>query len=164
MRKTVQTLRFLLAAAGLALAAGCATTPEAVARDYPARPEVRAFIDGLAERHAFDRAALDEIFARDSAYSARIFIKPPKGPGEPGEVLVSGRSAERGDNEGMIDASVEGEPMEVAFNIRYLIDVLSVIQDERVVLESNGAAYPGVLRPENRDDFVHVIMPMSVTR
>lgn len=105
-----------------------------------------------------------EIFARDSAYSARIFIKPPKGPGEPGEVLVSGRSAERGDNEGMIDASVEGEPMEVAFNIRYLIDVLSVIQDERVVLESNGAAYPGVLRPENRDDFVHVIMPMSVTR
>ena len=114
--------------------------------------------------HAMVNPELAEIFARDSAYSARIFIKPPKGPGEPGEVLVSGRSAERGDNEGMIDASVEGEPMEVAFNIRYLIDVLSVIQDERVVLESNGAAYPGVLRPENRDDFVHVIMPMSVTR
>jgi DNA polymerase III sliding clamp (beta) subunit (PCNA family) len=33
-----------------------------------------------------------------------------------------------------------------------------------VVLESNGAANPGVLRPEGRDNFVHVIMPMSVNR
>jgi DNA polymerase III sliding clamp (beta) subunit (PCNA family) len=42
--------------------------------------------------------------------------------------------------------------------------VLRVINEERVVLESNGAANPGVIRPENRDDFVSVIMPMSVTR
>ena len=80
MRKTVQTLRFLLAGAGLALAAGCATTPEAVARDYPARPEVRAFIDGLAERHAFDRAALDEIFARVRRSDAAIRLMTPAPP------------------------------------------------------------------------------------
>ena len=66
-----------------------------------------------------------EIFARDSNYSARIFVAPAKGPGEPGEVTVIGKSAERGDNEGMIDAAVEGESLEVAFNIRYLIDVLN---------------------------------------
>jgi DNA polymerase III subunit beta len=105
-----------------------------------------------------------EIFARDNAYSGRLYVKPPKGPGEPGEVLVASKSAERGDNEGMIDASVEGEPLDISFNIKYLIDVLRVITDERVVLESNGAANPGVIRPENRDDFIHVIMPMSVTR
>jgi DNA polymerase III subunit beta len=105
-----------------------------------------------------------EIFARDSANSARIFVKPPTGPGEPGEVMVIGKSAERGDNEGMIDASVEGDALEAAFNVRYLIDVLSVIPDERVVLESNGPAHPGVVRPEGRDDFISVIMPMSVTR
>jgi DNA polymerase-3 subunit beta len=64
----------------------------------------------------------------------------------------------------MIDAAVEGESMEVAFNIKYLIDVLTVVPDERVVLESNGAAHPGVIRPEKRDDFVCVIMPMSITR
>jgi DNA polymerase III subunit beta len=105
-----------------------------------------------------------EIFARDSANSARLYVKPPKGPGEPGEVVVVGRSAERGDNEGILDASVEGEPLDVSFNIKYLIDVLRVINEERVVLESNGAANPGVIRPENRDDFVSVIMPMSITR
>ncbi len=105
-----------------------------------------------------------EIFARDSAYSAKLYVKPAPGPGEPGAVTIVGMSAERGDNEGMLDASVEGEALNISFNIRYLIDVLNVIDDERVVLESNGAANPGVIRPENRDDFVSVIMPMQVTR
>jgi DNA polymerase III subunit beta len=105
-----------------------------------------------------------EIFARDSAYSAKLRVKPASGPGEPGAVTIIGMSAERGDNEGMLDASVEGEELVISFNIRYLIDVLNVINDERVVLESNGAANPGVIRPENRDDFVSVIMPMQITR
>ncbi|MBA3873164.1 MAG: DNA polymerase III subunit beta [Chloroflexota bacterium] len=105
-----------------------------------------------------------EIFARDSAYSAKLYVKPAPGPGEPGAVQIVGMSAERGDNEGTLDASVEGEALNISFNIRYLIDVLNVIDDERVVLESNGAANPGVIRPENRDDFVSVIMPMQVTR
>lgn len=105
-----------------------------------------------------------EIFARDSAYSAKLRVKPASGPGEPGAVTIIGMSAERGDNEGMLDASVEGEELLISFNIRYLIDVLNVINDERVVLESNGAANPGVIRPENRDDFVSVIMPMQITR
>ncbi|MEO8611555.1 MAG: DNA polymerase III subunit beta [Chloroflexota bacterium] len=105
-----------------------------------------------------------EIFARDSAYSAKLLVKPASGPGEPGAVTIVGMSAERGDNEGMLDASVEGEQMQISFNIRYLIEVLNVIGDERVVFESNGAANPGVIRPENRDDFVYVAMPMAVNR
>ena len=105
-----------------------------------------------------------EIFARDSNHSARIFVKPAKGPSEPGEVMIVGKSAERGDNEGSLDAAVEGDGLEVAFNIRYLIDVLNVIPDERVVLESNGSAHPGVIRPENNNEFVCIIMPMSINR
>jgi DNA polymerase III subunit beta len=105
-----------------------------------------------------------EIFARDNAYSGRIYVKPPSSPGEAGEVLIAGKSTERGDNEGILDANVEGEALDISFNIKYLIDVLRVIPDERVVLESNGAANPGVIRPVDRDDFIHVIMPMSVTR
>lgn len=104
-----------------------------------------------------------EIFARDSAGSAQLMVKPPKSPGEPGEVVVAGRSSERGDNTGMVDASVEGEPLDISFNIRYLIDVLNVIPDERVVIQSDGATRPGVIRPENRDDFICVVMPMSKT-
>ena len=102
-----------------------------------------------------------EIFARDNANSASLSVKPPRTVGEPAEVLIAGKSAERGDSEGMLDASAEGEALEISFNIRYLIDVLRVIKEERVLFESNGPENPGVLRPENREDFVHVIMPMS---
>jgi DNA polymerase-3 subunit beta len=102
-----------------------------------------------------------EIFARDNANSANLSVKPAGNPGEPAEVLIVGKSAERGDSEGMLDATAEGEPLDISFNIKYLIDVLRVIKEERVVFQSNGAENPGVLKPENRDDFVHVIMPMS---
>ena len=102
-----------------------------------------------------------EIFARDNANSANLRVKPALNPGEPAEVLIVGKSAERGDSEGMLDATAEGEPLDISFNIRYLIDVLRVINEERVVFQSNGPENPGVLKPENRDDFTHVIMPMS---
>lgn len=102
-----------------------------------------------------------EIFARDNANSASLRVKPALNPGEPAEVLIGGKSAERGDSEGMLDATAEGEALDISFNIRYLIDVLRVINEERVVFESNGTENPGVIKPENREDFVHVIMPMS---
>ena len=102
-----------------------------------------------------------EIFARDNANSANLHVKPAQNPGEPAEVLIVGKSAERGDSEGMLDASAEGEPLDISFNIKYLIEVLRVIKEERVVFQSNGPENPGILRPENREDFTHVIMPMS---
>ncbi len=102
-----------------------------------------------------------EIFARDNANSASLTVKPAQNPGEPAEVLIVGKSAERGDSEGMLDATADGEPLDISFNIRYLIDVLRVIREERVLFQSNGPENPGVLKPENREDFVHVIMPMS---
>lgn len=102
-----------------------------------------------------------EIFARDNANSASLHVKPAQNPGEPAEVLIVGKSAERGDSEGMLDATAEGEPLDISFNIKYLIDVLRVIKEERVIFQSNGPENPGVLKPENREDFVHVIMPMS---
>lgn len=102
-----------------------------------------------------------EIFARDNANSANLHVKPSAKPGDPAEVLIIGKSAERGDSEGMLDASAEGEPLDISFNIKYLIDVLRVIKEDRVIFQSNGPENPGVLRPEDREDFIHVIMPMS---
>jgi DNA polymerase-3 subunit beta len=109
-------------------------------------------------------AKRSEIFARDSANSAKLIVKPPKGAGEPGEVLIMGRSAERGEGESTIDAGVEGESLDISFNVRYLIEVLNVIQEERVIFESNGAAHPVAVRPEGRSDFISIIMPMSLTK
>ncbi len=102
-----------------------------------------------------------EIFARDDAHSGRLIVKPATSPGEPGEMIVAGRSAERGNADNSLNAHVEGEALDVHFDIRYLIEVLNVIDEDQVVFQSNGTDSPGVIRPQGREDFVHVIMPMT---
>ena len=82
----------------------------------------------------------------------------------PGHITLAATSAELGDNVGQLDASVEGDPIEIAFNAKYLIDVLSVMDTAQVILETTSASSPGVLRPVGDDDFIHVIMPMHLTR
>ncbi len=105
-----------------------------------------------------------EVFAKDSANTARILIEPSGSNTVPGRVIVAGQSQEKGDAEAPLDASVEGRSVELAFNIRYLIDVLNVIREDQVVLETSGPTAPGVVRPAGRDDFIHVIMPMATGR
>lgn len=105
-----------------------------------------------------------EVFAKDSANTARVLVEPSGSANVPGRVIVAGQSQEKGDAQAPLDASINGQAVEVAFNIRYLIDVLSVIKEDQVVLETSGATSPGVVRPAGRDDFIHVIMPMSTGR
>jgi DNA polymerase-3 subunit beta len=102
-----------------------------------------------------------DIFAREAAHSARLRITPGSEL-EPGRMLVTATSAETGSNEAAVDAAVEGDPIEIAFNVRFLVDVLSATDTPNVALETTTAASPGVLRPVGRDDFLHVVMPMHI--
>jgi DNA polymerase-3 subunit beta len=104
-----------------------------------------------------------EIFAREAAHSARLRITPGS-EFEPGTLEVSATSAETGSNETVVDATVEGEPIEIAFNVRFLVDVLSVIDNPNISLETSTPSSPGVIRPVGKDDFLHVIMPMHLGR
>jgi DNA polymerase-3 subunit beta len=104
-----------------------------------------------------------EIFARDAAHSARLHVQPGSEL-EPGSLEVSATSAETGSNETTVDATVEGEAIEVAFNVRFLVDVLGVIDNPNISLETSTPSSPGVIRPVGRDDFLHVIMPMYLGR
>ena len=104
-----------------------------------------------------------DIFAREAAHSARLRVTPGTDL-EPGTVEVSATSAETGSNETTVDATIEGDPVEIAFNVRFLVDVLSVIDTPNVALETTGPSAPGVIRPVGRDDFLHVIMPMHLGR
>ncbi len=104
-----------------------------------------------------------EIFARESSHTARVRIEP----GDeilPGHAVIAATSAETGDNVAQIDASVDGDPIEIAFNVKYMTDVLNVIDTPQVALETTTAMEPGVLKPVGDNDFVHIIMPMHFGR
>ena len=100
------------------------------------------------------------IFARDGSGIVRLVASP--GDGSTGRLTVTARAEEVGNNEGEIDALVEGEEARIAFNSRYLIEVLGALDSDRVAIETSSPSSPGVLRPVPDDGYVHVVMPMFV--
>jgi DNA polymerase-3 subunit beta len=95
------------------------------------------------------------IFARDGSGIVRLVMTP-------GKITVSSKSEELGEDVGEIDATVEGDEAKIAFNGKYLTDVLSVLKEQQVTLETTNPSSPGVLRPVGTDSYVHVVMPMFV--
>jgi DNA polymerase-3 subunit beta len=108
------------------------------------------------------------LFARDNANIVRVNIVPGAGEATSatGQVRLSATSNEIGDNANEIDAMVEGDELDIAFNAKYLIDVLSQIDEPQVVLETTQPTRPGALRPIGigEDEFLHVVMPMHPPR
>jgi DNA polymerase III subunit beta len=102
------------------------------------------------------------IFARDSSGIVRLMVVPSGSELNPGKLVISARAEEVGDNVGEIDAAIEGTEAKIAFNGKYLLDVLSVLPQEKVTLETSSSSSPGVLRPVGADNYVHVVMPMFV--
>ena len=101
------------------------------------------------------------IFARDASGIVRLQAAPEDG-GSKGSLVVSARAEEIGDDQGEIDAEVDGPDSKIAFNSKYLTDVLAVFGKGQVALETNNPSSPGLLRPLDDSEFIHVVMPMFV--
>lgn len=118
----------------------------------------RAVVD-VAEFLRATRMA--SIFARDGSGIVRLIITPGTEL-TPGKLNISARAEEIGDNVGEIDALIDGEPAKIAFNAKYLSEVLSVLHQNQVALETTTSSSPGVLRPVGVDNYIHIVMPMFV--
>ncbi|MBM2832634.1 MAG: polymerase beta subunit [Dehalococcoidia bacterium] len=125
-----------------------------IPKNYATRAEV-----GVADFLRATKAA--STFARDGSGILRVQVTPGAEL-TPGKVAVSARAEEIGDNMGEIDATVKGETAKIAFNSKYLLDVLNAIGQGQVALETTTPSSPGVIRPIGQDNYVHVIMPMFV--
>lgn len=101
------------------------------------------------------------VFARDGSGIVRL-IMMPKSKSTPGKIDISARAEEVGDNQGNIEAAVEGEEAKIAFNSKYLMDVFGALDDEQVILEVDTPSSPGVFRPISDGNWTQVIMPMFV--
>lgn len=113
---------------------------------------------GLRVDECLRAARTAAIFARDSSGIVRLHIQE----GPPGSLQVLARAEEVGENSAEMDAEVEGGEAKIAFNAKYLMDVLGVIDADNVALEVTTPSSPGVIRPSSTEDYIHVIMPMFV--
>ena len=121
----------------------------------------RAILDSQATLRATRTAA---IFARDGSNIIRMHVIPnQEDESSGGRLVISARSEEIGDDQDEVDvAELEGEEGKIAFNSRYLLDVLSVMDRGQVAIETTTSSSPGVFKPTDSDDYVHVVMPMFV--
>ncbi|HHY37609.1 MAG TPA: DNA polymerase III subunit beta [Clostridia bacterium] len=109
-------------------------------------------VDRNAFRSACDKASLmtkgvtNPILLEISEDSVTVRSNTP-GVGEVVEVL---------------EAIVEGEPLNVAFNARFLIEGLDVIEESTVFFGISGIEAPSVLKPAHSDDFLYVVLPLKI--
>ena len=104
-------------------------------------------------------------FARDSSNIARVKVSEGDGDGaEPGTLTIEATADDVGSNVSTISASVSGPDQSIIFNVKYLADVLAVLDTPELALELVSAARPGVIKPIGATDFVYTIMPMTTNR
>ena len=103
-----------------------------------------------------------EIFAREGSNVARFNIKNAQGEMQPSEVEITATSEETGKNETIVEATVDGGGLLIAFNVKFLREALEVIRTPNVALETSAPNAPGVVKPVGEEDFLHVIMPMHL--
>ena len=120
----------------------------------PATHSTRAELDREELLRAVRPAAL---IASSSANIVKLQVG-----GDDGGVVVTA-TADVGDYTGDVEATIEGDATTIAFNARYLNDVLGNVQADRFALELNGPLSPGVFRPVGDDAYVHVVMPVRTT-
>ena len=95
-------------------------------------------------------------FARESANNIKLALKKPK------TIQVLAVSPQIGDNTSNLEADFSGEELEIAFNAKFILDVLGVIGSEKIDLELAGPLSPGIIRPAKDKNYLYIIMPLRM--
>jgi len=93
------------------------------------------------------------IFAREIANIITLSLQKEK-------IIISAKTPSLGENTMEVEATLLGEENEIAFNGRYLLDMLSNIHDERLQFEMTGPLNSGVFKIEGKTSYLHLIMPI----
>jgi len=112
-------------------------------------------------RFEVDRDELEQalrlvsVFAKENANIAKLKITD-------GVLYFYARTQGVGEGEIKTDVEQEGESNEIAFNVKYLLDLLKNTDGKKIVGQLNSALEPGVFRLADDTSFLHVVMPVRV--
>ena len=95
------------------------------------------------------------VFARETANIIKLSIQKNK-------IVVSASAPSVGETTIEVDAVIEGEENEIAFNVRYVLEFLSNTDGEKIIFEMTGPLNSGVFKIEGEPNYLHIIMPIRV--
>jgi DNA polymerase-3 subunit beta len=101
---------------------------------------------------AVRRAAL---LTTDEARAVRLTFTP-------GNLVITAQAPEQGEARIEMPVEYDHEQLEIGFNPAFLGDALKALTVETVRIELQESFRPGVLRGEDRNDFIYVVMPVSL--
>jgi DNA polymerase-3 subunit beta len=109
-------------------------------------------VSRLAFLDALKRVSL---MSSDKTQGVRVAV-------EKGRLRVESDNPDLGAAKEEIDVAYKGTAMQIGFNARYFIELLSEIETPEIRLELSGELDPGVVRPADGSDYVGVVMPMRL--
>jgi DNA polymerase-3 subunit beta len=107
------------------------------------------------------RAALTSALRR-VAVMAEERNKPVKFALAPAALKLSASSQDLGEAEETLDVDYAGAEVTIGFNSRYLLDAISPIEKDQVIVEFKDGLSPGVIRSVEDEGYCCVIMPMRI--
>lgn len=118
----------------------------------PASFRTMVLADRVGVQNAIDRASL---MAREGKNNLiRMSFTE-------GNMAVSS-NAELGDVLEELDAELSGDPIEIAFNAKYITDVIRNTTDEKLCMRFNSNVSPCVIAPQEGEDYLYLILPVRV--
>lgn len=57
---------------------------------------------------------------------------------------------------------LQGQPLKIAFNSRYLIDILKIMEDEEIVMNFSSSISPCVIKNKNNDNCTYLVLPVRL--
>ena len=120
--------------------------------------------DGFTRTFGMERRALIAALERiavlaDQHNNVVKFSSQP----EDGVVQISADAQDVGSGSESLPANLEGDAMQIAFNVRYLLDGLKAMGSDRIVLHCNAPTTPAVLRSDDVPEaFTYLVMPVQI--
>jgi len=102
-------------------------------------------------------AAVDRVATISSEKSRAVKLSLTQG-----QMILTATAAEAGSATEELEVSYDGNPMEVGFNARYLIDILQQVEGEGVRFHLADASAPAVVQDVADSSALYVLMPMRV--
>ncbi len=118
----------------------------------PTKHSVRALVNRSDVTRAVKAAA---IFSKTGVNDVIFEFK-----GADKKIHISATSGQTGEHTSAVGAAITGESVSITLNSRYVLDVLSVMNNETAVFEVLDADAPCILRDGEKSDYLYLIMPI----
>jgi len=108
------------------------------------------------DKNEFSQAIkIASVFARESANVVKLSVKASS-------IEVSANATQVGQNKVTVDAKVEGDPLEIAFNYKFISDYISICQGDELIIELNEPLTPALFHDSKDPHLTHIIMPVRI--